>query len=108
MSFHRIDRMLRKGYSAKDFEASLLALDASGNAPIKLGRVVDAKNMEIDTVMLAPDLLGDVRPGDRIATGSAFAALYTAGTRARHQLIVPGYLKDWASDMSRKAKKSGK
>ncbi|MFJ7794491.1 helicase [Pseudomonas sp. NPDC096950] len=107
-SFHRVDRMLRKGYSAIDFEASLLTLDTSGCAPIKLGRVVDAKNMEIDTVMLAPDLLGDVRPGDRIATGSAFAALYTAGTRARHQLIVPGNLKDWASDAARPANRNVK
>lgn len=105
LSFHRIDRMLRKGYCAKDFEASLLALDASGSAPIKLGRVIDAKNMEIDTVMLAPDLLTEIRPGDRFAAGSAFAALYTAGTRARHQLIVPGHLKDWASDVSSKAVK---
>ena len=100
-SFHRVDRMLSRGYSAIDFEASLLTLDTSGYAPIKLGRVIDAKNMEIDTVMLAPDLLAEVRPGDRIATGSAFAALYTAGTRARHQLIVPGNLKDWASDAAR-------
>lgn len=105
-SFHRVDRMLRKGYSAIDFEASLLTLDTSGCASIKLGRVLDAKNMEIDSVMLAPDLLGDVRPGDRIATGSAFAALYTAGTRARHQLIVPGNLKDWASDAARPANRN--
>ncbi|WP_432780706.1 AAA family ATPase (plasmid) [Pseudomonas corrugata] len=103
-SFQRIDRMLSKGYSSVEFEASLLSLDASGAAPLKLGRVMDARNSEIDAVMLAPDLLSQVGPGDRIAASMAFAALYTGGSRARHRLIVPGYLRDWASDMSTIAK----
>ncbi|MFA7946537.1 helicase [Pseudomonas brenneri] len=103
-SFQRIDRMLSKGYSSSEFEASLLNLDASGTAPLQLGRVMDARNSEVDAVMLAPDLLSQVGPGDRIAASRAFAALYTGGSRARHKLIVPGYLRDWASDMSTAAK----
>lgn len=61
---------------------------------------MDARNTEINSVMLAPDLLSPVRPGDRIAASRAFAALYTGGSRARHKLIVPGYLRDWAADMA--------
>ncbi|MBA6105244.1 AAA family ATPase [Pseudomonas monteilii] len=103
-SFHRVEQLLSKGYRSSDFEASLLKLDESGEAPIKLGRVADARNSEIDVVMLAPDLLGaNVKAGDRVAVSKAFAALYTGGTRARHHLIVPGYLSDWATDMSRAA-----
>jgi len=97
-SFQRIDRMLAKGYSSTQFEASLLSLVDAGEAQIQLGRVVDARNSEIDTVMLAPDLLGQIKPGDRTAASIAFAALYTGGTRARYRLIVPGYLRDWAAD----------
>lgn len=102
-SFQRIDRLLSKGYSSAEFEASLLNLDASGDAKILLGRVMDARNSEIGTVMLAPDLLGAVGPGDRTAASCAFNALYTGGSRARHKLIVPGYLRDWASDVATKA-----
>lgn len=103
LAFTRIYRMLKKGYSTRDFEASLLKLDTTGRAKIKLGRVVDAKNMEIDSVMLAPDLLADIQSGDRLGAGRAFAALYTGGTRARYELIVPGHLRDWASDQSARA-----
>lgn len=99
-SFQRIDRMLIKGYSSSEFDASLLSLDATGAAQLQLGRVMDARNTEINAVMLAPDLLRPVRPGDRIAASRAFAALYTGGSRARHKLIVPGYLRDWAADMA--------
>ncbi|SFU19420.1 AAA family ATPase [Pseudomonas marincola] len=103
-SFQRIDRMLSKGYSTVEFEASLRSLDVTGSAPLKLGRVIDARNSEIDAVMLAPDLLNQIGPGDRIAASKAFAALYTGGSRARHKLIVPGYLRDWATDTSKAAK----
>ncbi|WP_339536075.1 AAA family ATPase [Pseudomonas hunanensis] len=105
-SFLRIERMLSKGYKAVDFENSWFKLDQSGHAPIKLGRVADARNSEIPTVMLAPDLLGAPVPGDRVGVSRAFAALYTGGTRAQRKLIVPGYLKDWITDASRSAGRS--
>ena len=103
-SFQRIDRMLSQNYQIEDFECSLEKLDLSGEAPLKLGRVMDARNSEIDSVMLAPDLLGDIVSGDRVAASVAFSALYTGGTRAKYRLIVPGYLRDWASDVSKMVK----
>lgn len=99
-TFERIERMLSLNYQVEDFERSLASLDLTGEAPLKLGRVVDARNSEIDSVMLAPDLLGDIASGDRLAASLAFSALYTGGTRAKYRLIVPGYLRDWASDVS--------
>lgn len=105
-AFLRIDRMLKKGYSARDFDESLMKLSGPGLGKIKLGRVVDAKNMEINSVMLAPDLLAEVKAGDRIGAARAFSALYTGGTRAKYQLIVPGHLRDWASDQAAKATES--
>nr|CAE84141.1 putative helicase [Pseudomonas fluorescens] len=106
LAFIRIERMLKKGYKATDFEASLLWLDATGRAPIKLGRVADARNTEVDTVMLAPDLLSRIESGDRMGAAKALAAIYTGGTRARFKLIVPGEVRDWATDLSAKSKKS--
>ncbi|MEN1450922.1 helicase, partial [Pseudomonas aeruginosa] len=96
--------MLSQKYQIEDFEKALQQLDLSGGASLKLGRVMDARNSEIDSVMLAPDLLGEVATGDRVSASMAFAALYTAGTRARYRLIVPGYLKDWANDVVKTVK----
>lgn len=102
-AFLRIERMLQKGYKSTDFDASMMLLDTTGGAPIKLGRVADARNTEIDSVMLAPDLLGQIEPGDRTGAAKAFASIYTGGTRARYRLIVPGHLEGWASDLAAKA-----
>ena len=102
-AFRNIERMLAKGYDAANLESALARLDSTGSARYKLGRVVDAKNTEIKCVMLAPDLLIDVTPGNKTAAASAFANIFTGGTRARYRLIVPGYLKDWAADLAVKA-----
>jgi len=102
-AFIRIERMLKKGYKPADFEASLQWLDSSGQAPIKLGRVSDARNTEINTVMLAPDLLSRIEPGDKFGAAKALSAIYTGGTRARYKLIVPGEVRDWASDLAARA-----
>ncbi|MEE5153053.1 helicase [Pseudomonas alliivorans] len=100
--FKLIDRMLAKGYSLEDFYNSFAKINRTGTASIHLGRAFDAKNMEIESVMLAPDLLIKSQATDRITTAQAFASLYIGGTRAKSQLIVPGYLKDWANDISSK------
>lgn len=86
-----------------DFERSLMKLDQAGKAPYKLGTVVAAKNSEVNSVMLAPELL-DSSGSDRLDAARAFAAVYTGGTRARHQLYVPGHLQDWASDTAARAR----
>lgn len=102
-AFIRIERMLKKGYKSTDFETSLQLLDTTGRAPIKLGRVADARNAEVDAVMLAPDLLATIERGDRLGAAKALASIYTGGTRARYKLIVPGEVRDWATDLAAKA-----
>lgn len=104
-AFNRIEQMLKKGYTSLDFEASFRLLDQSGDAPIKLGRVSDARNTEVDCVMLAPDLLTTIGVGDRIGAAKAFASVYTGGTRAKYKLIVPGVTRDWATDIAARARK---
>ncbi|AZN54610.1 hypothetical protein EJP70_26405 [Pseudomonas aeruginosa] len=50
-----------------------------------------------------PELL-DSSGSDRLDAARAFAAVYTGGTRARHQLFVPGHLQEWASDTAARAR----
>ncbi len=106
-SFTRIDRMLAKGYSGKDFDQLLFRQVEVDSARYLLGMVNHAKNLEVDSVMLAPDLLGRVHRGDRMAAARYFAALYTGGTRARYRLYVPGHLRDWAIDQAARATQGG-
>lgn len=103
-SFIQIDRMLKKGYTQADFAISLSKLNETGNASITLGRVFDAKNMEFDSVMLAPDLMVNGQSKDSLSVTQAFSALYVGGTRARFRLIVPGQLRDWAMEQAKRIK----
>jgi hypothetical protein len=77
-----------------------MSLEQNGAAPIQLGRVEDARNMELDSVMLTPDLLTPVKKNDVPSASRTFSALYTGGSRARFEVIVPGYLRDWALDQT--------
>lgn len=103
-SFGKIQAMLERGYSSMDFERSLAVLNQSGQPRILLGRVADARSMEMGRVMLGKDLLSSVRAGDQASAGEVFSAIYTGGSRARHKLMVPGHLRDWISDQSAKIK----
>nr|AAS47551.1 putative DNA helicase [symbiont bacterium of Paederus fuscipes] len=97
-TFRNIEAMLQRGYSSSDFERSLMLLDRSGKSSIRLGRIDDARNMELDSVMLAPDLLTPVKSGNIDSAARTFTGLYTGSSRAKFELIVPGYLHDWLSD----------
>lgn len=103
-SFSKIHALLEKGYSSMDFERSLAVLNRGSQPRILLGRVADARSMEMDRVMLGKDLLSSVRAGDQASAGEVFSTIYTGGSRARHKLIVPGHLRDWISDQNVKIK----
>jgi len=102
-AFCRVDRMLQKGYTERDFDHLLLSQVSLDAARYFVGRVVDAKNMEVDSVMLTPDLLRSSGGRSRTEVAKRFAALYTGGTRARYRLYVPGHLRDWAAEQAAKA-----
>ncbi|MFL1486313.1 AAA family ATPase [Marinobacter sp. LN3S78] len=98
-AFLRIARMLEKGYSHQDFENSVTSMVPLEKAKITLGRVEDAKNAEVDTVVLAPELLSDLNEeNSSFQLASKLSAIYTAASRARFHLVVPGYLRDWLED----------
>lgn len=104
-SFKTIETMLERGYSSNDFERSMEKMDRTGYAKIILGRVSDARSLEMDKVMLGRDLLSQIRKDDIDEAAKVFAGLYTGSSRARYKLIVPGYMRDWMVDQSAKVKK---
>ncbi len=104
-SFKTIETMLQRGYRSTDFERSLEKMNRKGQAKILLGRVRDARSLEMDKVMLGRDLLSPIRAGDVDGAAQTFAALYTGSSRARHKLIVPGHMRDWIVDQAVKVPK---
>lgn len=98
-SFEAIARMLEKGYSLADFQTAVDRHMRKGGGKIILARVSDSKNMEFSSVYLSRDLL--VKPishDNQDSRARLFSSLYTACTRAQHELIVPDGFSDWIAD----------
>lgn len=98
-SFEAIERMLQKGYSQADFQTAVDRHMRKGGGKIILARVSDTKNMEFSSVYLSKDLLlKPVAADSRDGRARLFSSLYTACTRAQHELIVPDGFSDWITD----------
>lgn len=100
-AFQRIDGMLGRGYSSSDFEQAMLQMQSFSRARIRLGRVVDARNLEMDSVMLTQDLLTPLVGQDVMDLRASLSAIYVGATRSRYRLHIPGELLDWVGDQSR-------
>ena len=100
-SVERISRRLDRGLTAAEFKALFTHHGSDMTSGYKLAKVSDVRNVEFDAVFLAPDLLPP--PGDTTSAAASklLSAAYVAASRARYELMVPGYLADWASDLTR-------
>lgn len=93
--FEKIEAMLVKGYDIDKLKISLLLLDEVSSSGYQLGMVENARNAEFDSVMLAPDLLSEIKTGDALGFDRKVCALYTGGSRAKYELLVPGNIEEW-------------
>lgn len=99
-SFQAIERMLEKGYSQTDLQTAVDRHMRKGGGKITLARVVDTKNMEFASVYLSRDLLtAPSAANSQDSRARLFSKLYTACTRAQHELIVPDGFSDWMTDV---------
>ncbi|WDY60222.1 AAA family ATPase [Pseudomonas sp. PSKL.D1] len=101
-AFAAVANMLRKGYTPEHFAKAKSRYRWDKAPKLFLGRVSDVRNMEFARVMVSPELM--VEPtvaGNRNERARMLAGLYTACSRARHELIVPGGMLDWVKDQSR-------
>jgi hypothetical protein len=96
--FKRIDRMLAKGYSGRDWARTLERAQGGPGTPM-LGMVGDVRNKEFANVLLVPDVVDwawRARQSSRAETGSA---IYVAVTRAQERLYLPRRLQAWIEDL---------
>jgi hypothetical protein len=87
--FQRIDRMLKKAYSYEDWINTSGRFAASSTTGYALGLVADVRNLEFESVMLAPELGEDIWENQGAVRAAAASATYVAVTRARRHLIIP-------------------
>ncbi|MDR6710980.1 hypothetical protein J2W83_000570 [Pseudomonas hunanensis] len=101
-AFAAVATMLRKGYSPEHFAKAKSRYRWDKAPKLFLGRVRDVKNMEFARVMVSPELMVAPTLGNnRNERARMLAGLYTACSRARHELIVPGGMLDWVKDQVR-------
>ena len=102
-SFERIARRLEKGLSAEQFKELFNRTGINTTSGYRLALVNEVRNMEFDSVMLAPDLLPRPEAMSNTNRAKLLSAIYTGASRTRHELIIPGYLTDWVVDLRRMA-----
>ena len=101
-AFVAVAGMLRKGYTPEHFAKAKSRYRWDKAPKLFLGRVSDVKNMEFARVMVSPELMvAPTAAGNRNERARMLAGLYTACSRARHELIVPGAMLDWVKDQLR-------
>ena len=99
--FLTAQRLLDQGFTMEQFEQLVKDHCPDGSAATKLVRLEDVKNQEFDTVLLSRDLMRPPKEGSVHTTARVCSILYTAASRAKHELIIPGNLGDWIADIAR-------
>ena len=96
--FRRIDRMLSKSYTARDWARTLERAQGGARAPL-LAMVEDVRNREFASVMLAPDVAEWAWRMRQSARAEVASALYVAVTRATQRLYLPRRLEAWIQEL---------
>jgi hypothetical protein len=99
--FLTAQRLLDQGLTMEQVDQLLKNHCPDGGAPTKLARLDDVKNQEFDRVLLSRDLMRPPKEGSMHNTARVCSMLYTAASRAKHELLVPGNLGDWITDIAR-------
>ena len=101
-AFTSVANMLAKGYTPEHFAKAKAQYRWAKSPLVHLARVRDVKNMEFDRVMISPELV-DALGGasSRPDQARVLAGLYTACSRARHELILPGEMLGRVQDLGR-------
>ncbi|NWC90505.1 hypothetical protein [Pseudomonas reactans] len=99
--FKAVQELLDQGFTFNDLAARMEKFCSEEGAIIKLARIDDVKNQEYNTVLLSRDLLRPPREGSANSLASVCSILYTASSRARHELLLPGNMKEWLTALDR-------
>lgn len=96
--FQRMDELLQKGYRREHWARTAARVDPNASGGYTLGLIEDVRNLEFPEVMLAPNVIADLRSDEVGVRATANALVYVAVTRAQHRLHVPQGLGDWIEE----------
>lgn len=97
-SFERVQKLLSKGYSQRDWQSTQgAALNLVSNDVYTISSVETAKNHEFHRVFLTENIGFDAKLG---VVDSYASAIYLAVTRAQLGLTAPQALRDWVEEIS--------
>lgn len=95
--FQRINQLLDKGYGHANWKQTYQRFQRVGKPRYSVGLIENVRNLEFNTVMLAPDVISASAHLSRAAFSSA---IYVGVTRARKRLILPESLREWVEELS--------
>lgn len=100
-SLKQISRLFESGFNAHKLGDFYLNLSAqySENCYV-VCRIEDAKGHQFNRAFLFPDGL-IYPPRNELEKEDILNFIYTGASRGRHELILPGVLKDWLQDLSK-------
>ncbi|WP_020407506.1 hypothetical protein [Hahella ganghwensis] len=102
----KVHKLFDAGYEEKHFQNSLAkAGTGSPETRYLLGRIDDARNQEFERVMIIRSAI-TIQNSDRQALAETINQLYTGISRAKSELIVPGYLEGWLQDQADSVKQN--
>lgn len=97
--FKRIDAMLRKGFSLKDWANTSARFFGKSTSGYALGLISDVRNREFESVMLAPDVIDWARQASKEQEPEVASAFYVAVTRAGRELLLPELIESWIAEV---------
>jgi len=92
-SFKKIRTLLSKGYDVHDFDRSFNQMLSVKTPKIRLGRIEDAKNLEFESVLIAPDVTYSAERGKE--TSEVLSKIYTGVSRAQSKIWLPESTLAW-------------
>ncbi|MFK7861954.1 MAG: AAA family ATPase [Granulosicoccus sp.] len=95
--FRRFNQLLDRGYEQKNWQQTYKQLTKNRHRTHIVSLIENARNLEFDNVMLAPDVFDSA---NQISKAAFSATIYVAVTRARKRLIAPEKLRQWIEDIS--------
>ena len=100
-AIERIARRLERGLTKADVEQMLFRAGTDTTTGYRLGLVSEVRNREFESVMLTPELLPQPKSMSGVERGKLLSAIYIGASRTKNEIIVPGYLADWVSDLTK-------
>lgn len=94
--FRMFERKIQNGYNISDLNIDASKINPTTNrASYNISLVRDVGNMEFNSVLITTDLMPETPPRDGYELDQRVSTLYTAISRAQHEIFLPHDINEW-------------